>query len=83
MINWKVRVQNKVFWITLIPALIVLIQAVANVFGITIDLSEISDKLIDVVIALFTVLAILGIVVDPTTKGAGDSDRALGYDEPM
>lgn len=81
-INWKVRIKNKAFWVAIIPALIVLISAVANVFGYTFDLSDMGDKLLQVVEAVFMVLAILGIVVDPTTKGVKDSDRALTYNEP-
>lgn len=82
MINWKVRIKNKAFWLSLIPALLLLIQAVAYVFGFTLDLSEMGDKLLAVVNALFSVLAILGVVTDPTTAGLGDSDLAMTYDEP-
>lgn len=82
MINWKVRLKNKSFWIALIPALLLLIQAVAYVFGFTLDLSELGDKILAVVNALFTVLAILGIVTDPTTQGVSDSMLAMTYDEP-
>lgn len=82
MINWKVRVKNKNFWIALIPALIVLAQAIGQLFGVQIDLSEINENLLKVVNALFGVLTIIGIVTDPTTKGFGDSERAKGYDEP-
>lgn len=82
MINWKVRAKNKTFWIAIIPAVIVLIMAIASIFGITIDLSELQGKLIAVVEAVFVVLGILGIVVDPTTKGVSDSARALEYTEP-
>ena len=82
MINWKVRLKNKNFWISLIPALLLLIQAVAYVFGFTLDLSELGDKILAVVNALFTVLAILGIVTDPTTDGVSDSALAMMYDEP-
>lgn len=82
MINWKVRVKNKQFWISLIPALIVLIQLVASVFGATLDLSDIGNKILAVIDALFVVLSILGIVTDPTTHGIGDSDRALTYERP-
>lgn len=82
MINWKVRIKNKNFWIALIPAVLVLIQVIAAVFGITLDLSDLGEKLLAVVNALFVVLAILGIVTDPTTAGVGDSERAMGYDEP-
>lgn len=81
-INWKVRIKNKAFWLALIPALLLLIQAVAYVFGFALDLSEMGDKLLAVVNALFAVLAILGIVTDPTTKGVGDSAQAMLYDKP-
>lgn len=56
-----------------------LVQAIAAVFGFVIDLGDLGDKLLTVVNALFAVLAILGVVVDPTTPGAGDSERALTY----
>ena len=82
MINWKVRIKNDKFWIALIPAVLLLIQAVAAVFGFNIDLSELGDKLLDVVNALFAVLVIMGVVVDPPTEGIGDSERALNYDRP-
>lgn len=82
MINWKVRLKNKNFWLSLIPALLLLIQAVAYVFGISLDLSEMGDKLLAVVNALFAVLALLGIVTDPTTAGVSDSAQALTYEKP-
>ena len=82
MINWKVRIKNKMFWVSLIPAIVLLIQAIAEVFGITVDLSGISGELLRVVEALFVVLAILGIVTDPTTAGIEDSKDALNYEEP-
>lgn len=82
MINWKVRLKNKNFWLSLIPALLLLIQAVAYVFGFTLDLSELGDKILAVVNSLFTVLAILGIVTDPTTEGVSDSMLAMTYGEP-
>lgn len=81
-INWKVRLKNKQFWLALIPAVLLLIQAIASVFGFVLDLSELGDKLLVVVNTLFTVLVILGVVVDPTTKGVGDSENALTYTEP-
>lgn len=82
MINWKVRLKNKSFWIALIPALLLLIQTVAYIFGFTLDLSELGDKILAAVNALFAVLAILGIVTDPTTEGVSDSMLAMTYDEP-
>ena len=82
MLNWTVRFQNKTFWLSFIPAVLLLIQVVAAVFGYTLDLGALGGKLLDVVNALFAVLALLGIVADPTTKGLGDSVQAMGYDRP-
>ena len=82
MINWKVRFKNKNFWITIIPAIILLIQAMAALFGFTIDLSEIQAKILVVIDCVFVILTILGIVTDPTTTGVSDSARALTYSEP-
>ena len=82
MINWKVRIKNKQFWVSIIPALAILVQAIAAVFGYTLNLDEVVGKILQVVSAVFAVLAILGVVVDPTTAGVGDSARALNYDEP-
>ena len=80
--NWKVRARNKAFWLSVIPAVALVAQAVAAVFGYTIDLTTMVGKLQAVVNAVFALLVILGIVVDPTTEGIGDSNRAMTYDEP-
>lgn len=82
MINWKVRIKNKTFWLALIPAVLLLVQVVAAVFGYTLDLGELGNKLLTVVNALFGVLALLGIVTDPTTAGISDSKQALTYEKP-
>ena len=80
--NWKVRLKNKTFWISFIPAVLLLVQVVAAVFGFQVELGGLGDKLLDVINALFAVLALLGIVNDPTTKGVSDSAQALTYDKP-
>ena len=82
MINWKIRLMNKQFWLSLIPALALTAQAIAAVFGWEIDLTTAVGKLLTVVNTVFALLVVLGIVVDPTTEGVGDSERALGYNEP-
>lgn len=81
-INWTVRMKNKTFWLALIPALLLLVQVVAAVFGFDLKLDALGDKLIAVVNALFAVLTILGVVTDPTTAGVGDSKQAMTYDCP-
>lgn len=82
MINWKVRIRNKNFWVAVIPALLLLIQVVASVFGYTLDLGDLGNKLLAVVNAVFAVLAVLGVVTDPTTAGVGDSSLAMTYEAP-
>lgn len=82
MINWKVRLRNKAFWLAFIPAALLLVQTVAALFGFVLNLGDIGDKLLAVVNAVFALLSILGVVVDPTTQGVGDSQRAMGYVVP-
>ena len=81
-INWLVRIKNKAFWTALIPAIFLLVQAVATLFGYSLDLGTYGDKLLEIVNALFLVLTILGVVTDPTTEGLSDSKQAMTYTEP-
>jgi len=80
--NWKVRIKNKAFWMAVIPAVALVVQAVAAVFGFTLDFTTLVGKILAVVDAVFALLVILGIAVDPTTAGISDSKRAMGYEEP-
>lgn len=82
-INWTVRLKNKTFWLSLIPALLLLVQVIVAVFGVELDLGDLGNRLLAVVNAVFAVLAILGIVTDPTTAGISDSKRALSYKSPV
>ena len=81
-INWLVRMRNKAFWISFIPAMLLLIQVVAAVFGYELNLGDLGNKLLAVVNAAFAVLAILGVVSDPTTSGISDSNQAMSYTKP-
>lgn len=82
MINWKVRVLNKTFWLTLVPALALLLQTFLAVFNVRLELGETIDKMLVFINALFAVLMIIGIVNDPTTSGISDSTRAMTYETP-
>lgn len=82
MINWRVRVKNVNFWATFIPAVYIFIQCVAGLFGVTIDLSGVSDRTLAVIHALFAILAMVGVVNDPTTESLKDSNRAMTYEKP-
>lgn len=81
-INWMVRIKNKAWWLTLVPAVFLLVQACAAPFGYQWDFTVANQQVAAIVNALFAVLAILGVVNDPTTAGMSDSKQALGYDEP-
>lgn len=82
MINWQVRFKNKNFWLSFIPAVLLLVQVIANAFGFNFDFGDLGNKLIAVINAVFVVLSLLGVVTDPTTAGVSDSERALTYTRP-
>ena len=82
MINWIVRVKNNSFWMAIMPAVLLLVQTVAAVFGYSLDFGELGNRLIAVVNAVFGVLVILGVVNDPTTAGIADSKQARTYSSP-
>ena len=81
-LNFKVRIRNKLFWLALIPAVLILVQTVCALFGISTEIAGLEEKLLNLVNAVFAVLAILGIVADPTPEGLQDSDRAMTYEQP-
>ncbi|WP_407856951.1 phage holin [Enterococcus hailinensis] len=81
-INWKVRMKKKTFWLALLPAIFLLIQTIADPFGYKWDFVVLNQQAAAIINAAFGVLAILGIVSDPTTSGLSDSDQALTYKEP-
>lgn len=82
MINWKVRIKNKNFWLALVPALFLLVQAIGAPLGYKWDFVILNQQLTAIINAAFALLAILGVVVDPTTAGVADSARALTYTRP-
>ena len=81
-INWKVRWKNKAFWAAVVPAALLLAQAVLQLCGVAWQPEGLSEELLRLVDAAFALLAILGVVADPTTEGWTDSDRAMTYVEP-
>lgn len=79
-INLKVRFKNPVFWLTVIPALVTFVYTVLGAVGVVPAVSE--DMIVNIITALISALTTIGVLVDPTTKGVGDSERALNYTEP-
>ena len=81
-INWKVRLKNKYFWLTIVPALFLLVGQVLRALGIDYDMDAVSSAVVDSINAVFALLSAFGVVVDMTTQGVGDSESALTYDKP-
>ncbi|WP_413778094.1 phage holin [Caproicibacterium sp. XB1] len=81
-INWKVRMKNKAFWVTAVPSALLLLSQVLQLFGVNWDYVGLSNQLLGIVGTVFGLLALLGVVADPTTAGVSDSTRAMGYDAP-
>ena len=79
-INWKLRLQNKTTLTALVLALVALVYQVRGVCGVVPRVAQ--DQVTTIVSMVINILCLLGIVVDPTTAGIGDSNRALTYDEP-
>ena len=79
-INWKLRFQNKTTLTAIILALVALVYQVLGLFGVVPKISQ--DELTTVIGMVINLLCLLGIVIDPTTAGVGDSTRALTYDTP-
>lgn len=71
-INWKVRLKNKTFLVSLFAALLLFVQTVASAFGV--DITVYSEKVTQIFNALLGVLIILGVVVDGSTPGIADKE---------
>ena len=78
--NIKLRLKNKTTLITLITAGVALIYQILGLFGVVPGASE--ESIVSIAMVAVNILCLLGIVVDPTTKGVKDSEQALSYDEP-
>ena len=76
-INWKARFKNKVFVVSLVTLIISVLYKVLSVFEIVPNVSE--SEALEVFSYLVDVLSFVGILVDPTTDGINDSDRAMLY----
>lgn len=81
-INWKVRVKSKVFWVSLLPLLVVLGQQVFGWFGVKVPADVINHEALSLINTVFLILGLLGVVNDPTTEGIIDSSQAQKYTEP-
>lgn len=79
-INWQARFKNPVFWMTVIPAAVAFVYTVLGTLEIVPALSK--DMVLNIAANIITALTALGVLVDPTTAGIGDSKLAMTYEEP-
>ncbi|MEQ6355024.1 phage holin [Lysinibacillus sp. M3] len=80
-INWKIRFQHKPFLLALFSLIVLLAQQVAAIFGYDLT-SVMSEQAMTILNTVLSIFALLGVVVDPTTRGTSDSQRALMYRRP-
>ena len=79
-INWKLRLQNKVTLTSIIMMGISIVYQILNAAGLTPKVEQ--QAIIDIFTMVIDLVALLGIVVDPTTTGVDDSYNALNYKKP-
>lgn len=81
-INWTVRIKNKAFWVTIIPAILLLVQQICAMFGVELNIAGVSNQLVSIVGTVFGILSLIGIVNDPTVATLSDSKQAMTYEAP-
>ena len=81
-INWTVRIKNKAFWVTIIPAVLLLVQQICAMFGVELNIAGVSNQLVSIVGTVFGILTLIGIVNDPTVATLSDSKQAMTYEAP-
>lgn len=79
-INWKLRLKNKVTLTAIILGVVGIAYKVLAMLGIVPPISE--NEVVEVVMLVIELLVLLGVVVDPTTAGASDSQQAMNYEKP-
>jgi phi LC3 family holin len=79
-INWKVRLRNKTFWVTIIPSIVTIVYTLLGFFGVVPQVSQ--NDIINLLLVVVGLFSAFGCFVDPTTSGASDSEKALTYEKP-
>lgn len=79
-INWKVRLRSGPFWVGLISLVLTFVYTVLNMAGVIPQIDQ--KQIMDVIVMLLQILAFIGVLTDPTTKGLSDSEQAMTYQKP-
>lgn len=79
-INWLVRFKNKAWLLSFVAVVVAFIYNILGMFDVVPRVSQ--DMTIQAITAIVNVLVALGVIIDPTTAGVSDSEKALTYEEP-
>lgn len=79
-INWKVRFKNKTWLITFLIAVLAFVYQILGMFDVVPPVTQ--DMATQLITIVVNILVAVGVVIDPTTAGASDSEQALNYNEP-
>ena len=79
-LNWKVRFKNKVWLGSFLSLIVGFIYSMLALFDVFPAVTQ--NVIVQLLNQVLTFLGLIGVIVDPTTAGLGDSERAMGYEEP-
>ena len=79
-INWKVRFKNKVWLGSFFSLVVGFIYSLLALFDVFPAVTQ--NLVVQLLNQVLTFLGLIGVIVDPTTAGIGDSERAMGYETP-
>ncbi len=79
-INWKVRFKNKIWLGSFLSLIVSFVYSMLGLFDVFPAVTR--NNVMEILNQILTFLGLIGVLVDPTTAGLGDSERALGYEEP-
>ena len=79
-INWKVRFKNKIWLGSFLSLIVSFVYSMLSMFDVFPDITK--NSILELLNQVLTFLGLIGVLVDPTTAGLGDSERAMGYEEP-
>ena len=79
-VNWKVRFKNKIWLGSFLSLIVGFVYSMLALFDVFPEVTQ--SLVLQLMNQVLTFLGLIGVIVDPTTAGIGDSDRAMGYIEP-
>ena len=79
-INWKVRFKNKIWLGSFLSLIVSFVYSMLSMFDVFPDVTQ--NSILELLNQVLTFLGLIGVIVDPTTAGVGDSERAMGYEIP-